>query len=435
MANHDLFSLLFFRNFLSKQEMFTGPASLFRSYSDAYKILFSQLGVSHTRDYQKAAYLLPEKADLKFLVNRFRRHLIFGNKREYRFLMYQELLQECRLWGYELTGADKRLLCEKLFLIKPSKINDSTFEKVLKKFERCKYNEEVLKNFNLFLKKERKYNSHQIFNVAVCATMSAGKSTFVNALLGNDVLPSRNEATTAKITSIYDRDMMTEVIGFCENSGEVVEICGDLKLDKLDEWNSRKDIDRIYLQADLNNIANKAFVLAAHDTPGTNNSGDASHHDTTLKFLKENQMDAVIYVANAQQLCVKDEEALLTEIKKVLKKTPIIFVMNKIDSVDEKRENVEEMILNYRAYLKNIGFENPEVYPVSSRYARLLKMKRDGKEGLFSPMEQMECSMGEMMFSQMKNLSGDSKSTDLIERTGLVNIEKRLEKYMEKKNG
>ena len=43
-----------------------------------------------------------------------------------------------------------------------------------------------------------------IKNIAVCATMSSGKSTLVNALLGNDVLPARNEATPAKITSIMD---------------------------------------------------------------------------------------------------------------------------------------------------------------------------------------------------------------------------------------
>ena len=40
--------------------------------------------------------------------------------------------------------------------------------------------------------------------------MGAGKSTFINALLGCDVLPARNEATTAKITSVYDRDNMPD---------------------------------------------------------------------------------------------------------------------------------------------------------------------------------------------------------------------------------
>ena len=45
-----------------------------------------------------------------------------------------------------------------------------------------------------------------IFEVVVVATMSAGKSTVINALIGKELLHSANEATTATITRIHDKD-------------------------------------------------------------------------------------------------------------------------------------------------------------------------------------------------------------------------------------
>ncbi|MBF4103002.1 dynamin family protein [Gallibacterium anatis] len=36
--------------------------------------------------------------------------------------------------------------------------------------------------------------------------MSAGKSTVINALIGQELLHSANQATTATITSIHDKD-------------------------------------------------------------------------------------------------------------------------------------------------------------------------------------------------------------------------------------
>ena len=42
------------------------------------------------------------------------------------------------------------------------------------------------------------------FDVYVVATMSSGKSTLINAMLGQDLLPAANEATTATIARITD---------------------------------------------------------------------------------------------------------------------------------------------------------------------------------------------------------------------------------------
>ena len=48
------------------------------------------------------------------------------------------------------------------------------------------------------------------FDVYVVATMSAGKSTLINAMLGTTLLPAANEATTASIVRITDNDQMAD---------------------------------------------------------------------------------------------------------------------------------------------------------------------------------------------------------------------------------
>ena len=53
---------------------------------------------------------------------------------------------------------------------------------------------------------------------------------------------------------------------------------------------------------------------------------------------------------------------------------PVIFVLNKADQLDSEKEDISEIVDSYVNYLTEIGFENPNVFPVSSKAARLLKM-------------------------------------------------------------
>ena len=49
--------------------------------------------------------------------------------------------------------------------------------------------------------------------ILVLATMSAGKSTLINALIGNDIFPSGNEACTAKIMTYTSDNSLKNIKG------------------------------------------------------------------------------------------------------------------------------------------------------------------------------------------------------------------------------
>ena len=221
------------------------------------------------------------------------------------------------------------------------------------------------------------------YNVAVCATMSAGKSTFINAILGVDYIPSKNQACTAKITTIRDNDNLLKMIGcYAKNNGEK-GYSSIIDNDVLREWNDDDDIMEVILEGDIEDISCHNDVLVIYDTPGTNNSEDMLHHDRTIDFVKNTQLDVVIYLINAEYVSTNDTAILFKEINEIIKerKTKVIFGLNKIDSIDEEGdESVKQVIQGLEEQLKGYGVENPIIFPFSANAARLFKMVLKGKE-------------------------------------------------------
>ena len=54
------------------------------------------------------------------------------------------------------------------------------------------------------------FDLEKVYPTLVVATMSSGKSTLINALIGRELLPSSNCACTAKAVAILDNDMMND---------------------------------------------------------------------------------------------------------------------------------------------------------------------------------------------------------------------------------
>lgn len=67
-----------------------------------------------------------------------------------------------------------------------------------------------------------KKRPEKTYSVAVVATMSAGKSTLLNAMVGHRLLPARNEACTASVCRIEDCDELPAFRGRIKVAGGVV---------------------------------------------------------------------------------------------------------------------------------------------------------------------------------------------------------------------
>lgn len=67
------------------------------------------------------------------------------------------------------------------------------------------------------------------FTLAVVGKMSSGKSTFINAFLGDSLLPTGHFQTTSAITYIEDGESHKMVVTFCDEHKEIFEGAGIIK--------------------------------------------------------------------------------------------------------------------------------------------------------------------------------------------------------------
>ncbi|WP_119395062.1 dynamin family protein [Salinibius halmophilus] len=222
------------------------------------------------------------------------------------------------------------------------------------------------------------------FDAYVVATMSSGKSTFINALLGQDLLPAANQATTATIAKIYDdKEVGDTFIGErFDRTGQLVEKVEEVDREILQKWNSDKETKTIELHGNIRAVKENANIrLVLTDTPGPNNAQDAEHQRTTLGYIQDSARNPlIVYVLNATQLGINDDQQLLRLVADTMEKggkqsrDRFLFVINKMDEFDpEKGESVEKALENVKAYLEKNGIVDPIMYPVSARMAYLLR--------------------------------------------------------------
>lgn len=263
------------------------------------------------------------------------------------------------------------------------------------------------------------YYSLPRYSVAVCGTMSSGKSTFVNALLGYDYIPSSNQACTAKITSISDNDYLRRIIGCSISETNEVDYNSCLDRKKLEEWNENERINRIVLEGELEEVRSKSGVLVIHDTPGTNFSQKEAHSQYTVEFLKNNKLNLIIYLINAEHSATTDNTILLKnilEICKVHQETKILFFVNKLDSFDiEGQDDIKECLEGVKKELSEIGFKSPLVLPIIANGARLFKMVLKG-----ATLTKREIMSFEECFEFCMNKTGSYFDATKPEYTGLT---------------
>lgn len=226
--------------------------------------------------------------------------------------------------------------------------------------------------------------------VSIIATMSSGKSTLLNAILGKEILPSKNEACTATICRIKDVHGLKKFRLKAETlEGEIISDWQDITSDEITKFNEEGNTKGInlFVEGDIPGINSGEMNLVLIDTPGPNNSQNMEHKELTYKFIKDTRNNPlVLYVMNATQAATNDDAKLLSEISEIVKKNGkqaeerFIFALNKIDCFDPEKESIETLIENSKKYLKSFGIENPKIFPLSAEAAKLVRLRECGEE-------------------------------------------------------
>lgn len=260
--------------------------------------------------------------------------------------------------------------------------------------------------------------NNQEYKIAVVANMSAGKSTFINALFGKEVLPAFNHATTDSATYIYSKpniEKKAEI--FFSDDKKSITITQELEKEikqyaqkdedcKDDKYKNVERIELYYPFENLQTSSSEDFSITFIDTPGPNSTGDygQKHKDQTRSVL--NSVDMALFTFDYGQLDANlksDEQGLWNTIKKRCEKDKnfeVYFLINKIDmamednlklphivdssSKEEYELNVKEKwsyhedqaIEKLKNAAKKHGIEEAKVYTISSQYALLDRNKQ-----------------------------------------------------------
>ena len=233
--------------------------------------------------------------------------------------------------------------------------------------------------------------SNKDFPVNVIATMSAGKSTFINALLQVPLMPSKAEACTEIITTIKDNDLSKEFSAEVYNkNNDLIDYVDDISLEKMSEYNTNKEVSKINMEGDIPFVSSKDTSLILVDTPGPNNAHDPEHKEVTYRVLHDSSMPLVLYIMNAGSLSVDDDATLLSKVVETMQtggkqaRDRYIFVINKLDTFDDENDSVKSSVAKVKQYLITKGIENPNVYGLSADLALKLRTKFKEYECIYS---------------------------------------------------
>lgn len=289
------------------------------------------------------------------------------------------------------------------------------------------------------LKEKRERLEHRHFTVALFGAFSAGKSSFANALLGESLLPSSPNPTTATINKISPPDaehshksvrvsLKTEE-QMLEDLSEPLDtlniehdhlkgVYDQLQSVSNNEWNRLNQKNRAFIQAFLegfeemegrigsafliewdhfesyvSNERYSCFVESMElyydsewtrkgvtlvDTPGAD-SVNSRHTDVSFEYIKD--ADAILFVTYYNHPFSKADESFLTQLGRVkdsFAMDKMFFIINASDLAESEEElTFVESYVNEQ--LQRFHIRQPRLFSLSSKVA--LEEKHSNRAG------------------------------------------------------
>lgn len=198
-------------------------------------------------------------------------------------------------------------------------------------------------------------------NLAVVGEFNAGKSSFINMLLGLDgLLPTSILPKTATITKLkYSENFSVEIVEN-KDGNTIIEKSDDFET--LKKYQNAKDIDENFQNKVKEIIVNSKNEILQNftfmDTPGFNH--DEKMSDITRSIYPE--VDIFIWLMTANQSIKLTEKVELGRLATLKKE--VFFIVNKSDLSEEKDE------LEIKKYIKDQlpeFFKESQIYFISSK--------------------------------------------------------------------
>ena len=238
------------------------------------------------------------------------------------------------------------------------------------------------------------------FEIAVVATVSSGKSTLINAMIGESLLPAKNEATTAKIYRIKDVDHKSSFEMICHfNNGQDSTQPITCSMESLQDCNEDKNIRTIDLIGNIRGVSSEISNLVLIDTPGPNNAQNDTHREVLYNLInnEKNNHPMILFVLNATNMGLDSDALMLSKISEAIgrknneqTRERFIFVVNKVDEQEE--DEINNTIKKVKEYLRTFHINDPIIFLVSAERGLIMRKLLNGL-GLTKKEKQKENSI------------------------------------------
>lgn len=323
-------------------------------------------------------------------------------------------------------------------------------EEVLRFTEEIKQNKDIDKDVlnNSMLEENITSLNNGEFKIALIAPFSAGKSTFINSLIGQDILSMEITAETSVITKVkFSDEIKIEITYRDDERVEVIpaEFEAAITTDELKEIlqekttvkgeNTEDNIKEVKVYYPIEMCKDKVELV---DTPGLF-ARHEKHAAITTNILPT--VNAVIFMIDPESVGEQHFTEVIQNYVRNAKNSNmetggkhIFFVINKIDNftAEEIKKAKNELIEVLRGII-----DEPQVFEISAYYAMigkmyfaqtidLIKIQKDRKIKITDPEDPEFTISGKQITNENAHL--------ILEESRIQELENGLEKYLEEKN-
>ena len=210
----------------------------------------------------------------------------------------------------------------------------------------------------------------EAFNLVVLGQFKRGKSTFINALLGENILPTAIVPLTSVVTILRYGPKLKVEVEYMNDRVEQIDLTGlPAFITERENPQNKKGVKEVTVFYPSQYLKGGVRII---DTPG---AGSIYSHNTEAAYAYLPYVDAGIFVVSVDPPLSKSEHQFLKDVREFVDK--VFFVLNKVDQVSDS-DLKESLEFTVRVIEEEVGQGKVRIYPLSARWA--LEGKKAGDD-------------------------------------------------------